>query len=456
MRRRWPGRFTYDPVGGSRLEIDAKHEERLFPPTDESIPIVFGEANDGTALTLVDVAQVRTSLHLPDHMEITLRPRQVLIGAWCRTPRDLMFSQLTFRLSGLDQWLGRSGFVVDYRSPREGFSLDYTIPDSVVVADLPGLEVVADFHAGGLRLERPLVDVEVHQQARLRVVGAEPTPLDELIETARRIRNFFSFARRRNSRLLEASVRTEVSVRRRGERKVRHRETVNLTLLLNPEPLDDEKRVEPWDTLFTLDDGSRLKHAPLSVWLSRHQLLGPVYDLYLVALYQRRIYIHLQFISLAQALETLHTRKFPHYELPKAEYRDRLSTITNLLPPKDATWVREKLRHANIAPFRVAVEELVATLPATAQDPIGPAKQFARYVGWTRNYYTHWSESLETKAATGQDLVRLTWGLKVMLEALLLMEVGFSREAADTLLARNANVARDLLFAFENATSSES
>jgi hypothetical protein len=61
---------------------------------------------------------------------------------------------------------------------------------------------------------------------------------------------------------------------------------------------------------------------------------------------------------------------------------------------------------------------------------------------------THWNPKLESKAAKGDDLVRLTEALRLIVEALLLREVGFAPDEIDVLVAGNPTVKRDIAFAF--------
>jgi hypothetical protein len=46
---------------------------------------------------------------------------------------------------------------------------------------------------------------------------------------------------------------------------------------------------------------------------------------------------------------------------------------------------------------------------------------------------THWNSELEEKAAKGDDLVRLTEALRLILEPLLLLEVGFTQDESISL-----------------------
>ena len=70
-------------------------------------------------------------------------------------------------------------------------------------------------------------------------------------------------------------------------------------------------------------------------------------------------------------------------------------------------------------------------------------------MAWTRNYLTHWTPELENRAAKGEALVRLMFALRLVLEALLLLEVGFTHDEIERLHNDNFAIRRDLDYAFD-------
>ncbi|MBA3736658.1 MAG: hypothetical protein H0W90_15955 [Actinobacteria bacterium] len=87
-------------------------------------------------------------------------------------------------------------------------------------------------------------------------------------------------------------------------------------------------------------------------------------------------------------------------------------------------------------------------MPPSLDAAIADCEALAALVGWTRNYFTHWNPKLERKAAKDDDLVRLTEALRLILEALLLLEVGFAPDEIGALVASNPAVKRDIAYAF--------
>jgi nitroreductase len=167
-----------------------------------------------------------------------------------------------------------------------------------------------------------------------------------------------------------------------------------------------------------------------------------VFDLYLVGLFQPRIFLELKFLSLAQAAESLHARSFDSKVLPKADHRANVRAVADAAPAELREWARVRLQDANRKSFRDALAELIAALPAVIADALANVAAFAERIRVTRNYLTHWTESLEAEAARGAELFALTRLLRAILEALLLLELGFSKDEVEKLLQRNEDYKR--------------
>src|SRR5438067_13843278 len=68
--------------------------------------------------------------------------------------------------------------------------------------------------------------------------------------------------------------------------------------------------------------------------------------------------------------------------------------------------------------------------------------RFTQAVVDTRNYLTHYNESLKDRCLRDEELFTATERLRVWLEVLLLQEIGFSRPALTKLLEDNPRMLR--------------
>jgi ApeA N-terminal domain 1 len=446
----WSGRLVFDPQLGLELTL-ASTGSAPFPFWDPAdIPVIQGFTVDGNRVTLTHCVQTRTNTHLPGGHTADYSASRAFVGAHFASPGAIAFDRMSFRLSDVGEWLGISGFE-SIRVPTTGFALKYEVPDDIDLADAPPFDVTVSFEASrtpGSQRARTLRELQIEQREWINMSADAPVPFDELNEVARQIRNFFCFVTRARVDFLDMRASAELPEldRLEGEPETTRQDVV---VFYRPHALIEPRTRTPSsrDMLFTFADAKPGAESPLSRWLVRRDLLGPVYDLFLVSLYQPRIFLELQFLSLAQAIESLHSRKFPHYELPKAEYRERVREVVAAVPTKLKRWVKQKLAGGNRATFRQSLEELLATLPDDLCSAFGDVESFGKKLHVTRNYLTHWNPDLEAEAAKGVALVRVTMALKVILEALLLLELGFDCEAVAALLNRNERYKANVSFA---------
>ena len=165
--------------------------------------------------------------------------------------------------------------------------------------------------------------------------------------------------------------------------------------------------------LFRLPDLRAAEMRPLIRWFRRGELLRPVYNLYLSAIPTQTPRLEFRFLALAQALDAYYHRKHP------------------------GPW--RKLRYV--------VKALEGELPHAFRKRIPTG--FAQLVEDTRHYFTHWNPMYEQKAAKGDDLVSLVFGVKVLTELVLLAELGWSKTESFPCLTRTQRVVSTVHASFD-------
>lgn len=445
----WSGRLAFDPLAGIELDVAGSGPGLAFPRDPFETPVMHGFTVDAKRVTLVHCVQTSSQTTIGGGYTATYSARYALVGAHFDRPEAIAFDELRVRMTDVGEWLGVSGF--SFAAPRpDAFAVDYEVPDDLTVAVALPLEIGVSFAATrqtGPERTFTTRELNVVQEDWLTLRSPEPVPFATLADVLGRIRSFFCFVARDRVDYLAITASAELRDPD-GDNGASRRETV--TVLFRPNVVIEPRRgpVDSQRMLFTHADCAPGAASPLSRWLAEEGRLGPIYDLFLVSLFQPRIFLELQFISLSQALESLHSRTYPHYELPRAQHRARIKEIVDAVPDAHREWVREKLAYSNKATFRQSVTDLLATLPDVLRLAMGDEPAFAKRVHRTRNYLTHWDPDLERDAARGEELTRLTMALKVIVEALLLLELGFSKEEVAALVERNEDYKRNVNFAF--------
>jgi len=445
---RWPGTFVYQPESGVEVDLAALRYGPEFPGSLDPYARVYGQTVTGQAVTLADVIQSKTTLTVPGGVQATLSPWRAFVGAWFEPEEEIAFDRLFLRLGTLNEWTGITGISMTQDSQRS-LKVDYEVPERRLIASTGDIELTLSFGYKLTPSGMPTTSVGIDHWAQIELTSPRPTSYETLDDLVRRIRDFFMFVSRDRVSLSSLSAYPEIDIRR-GDSTTRERKEIDI--LYRADAILDPRRRAPLarNFLFTLPENGPPGEDRLSRWLALGEDLGPVFDLYLVSLYQPRIFAELQFLSLAQAAESLHSRRFDTKTLPKEEHRAHLRAVLAAAPASSREWAGVRLADANRKSFRVALAELVETLPADLKSRLDDIEHFTEKVRVTRNYLTHWSEHLRQRAASGATLIALTTLLRCILEALILLELGFDSAEVDALLARNHTFQRDLVFGLES------
>jgi hypothetical protein len=130
-------------------------------------------------------------------------------------------------------------------------------------------------------------------------------------------------------------------------------------------------------------------------------------------------------LYLARFIEQYHRKRHESLRMPKADFRARRKKARDTLGGELGAWVYELSEHANERSLAERLQELVDDLRGVIADVLPDPAAFGKKVADTRNYYTHYSDYLASRAAKEMDLVLLTKQLWIVIKALLLREMGY-------------------------------
>lgn len=98
-----------------------------------------------------------------------------------------------------------------------------------------------------------------------------------------------------------------------------------------------------------------------------------------------------------------------------------------------------RLRYINEYSLRKRLKLLIRDTNAVFHYFVDHPNEFINNVVDTRNYLTHYSRTSESTAVRGKALYPLTEKVKILVEIILMRELGFSFEKIDEIIHRNSN-----------------
>lgn len=144
-------------------------------------------------------------------------------------------------------------------------------------------------------------------------------------------------------------------------------------------------------------------------------------------------------LYLARFLEVYHRTRYPGPRDPEDVHNERVALVKQAAGESHKTWVNQIVFHSNDVTFKQRVRAIVEGPAALAAPVLGATvDKFAKVVGDSRNYWTHYSEDLESKALRDVSLDDLDDRLLLVVRACVLDHMGVSQSDAQSALQRDS------------------
>nr|WP_320160104.1 HEPN domain-containing protein [uncultured Methanoregula sp.] len=342
------------------------------------------------------------------------------------TVDEIKFKKISFSLNNLTEWLGISGFHVDHEVDHEKddikFIVEYSRPKSIIVKLNDQFTMSIDFRRSGPSYN-PLSEVKIVQTPRITIESNSEEKLSNFLKIITQIRYFLSLG------IMTPVYPYNFSGEIVSEKLEAYDRWIGIYMQLDKK-MEVEKEIHFIFMLFTYKDIQNKFSDLLKTWFEKQKQLEPVIDLYFSIFFNPEMSINNQFLGAVQAIESYHRRFKKNELLEKTEFRKMTQSILHALPEDQQTWLKPKLAFANEPSLYYRLKELFSEYCELGFIFNFHREHFAREVTDTRNYLTHYSSNLEKKALSGTDIVKATQQLKAIIQYLILLELGFTRDEA--------------------------
>jgi len=421
-----PGILKFDPEDGASLDLlgSLKGLKGVIDPLEPEI--ILGLSADGKLITLQDCGKTSGNLVFGSGFSTsTFVVNTIFVGEHFDQAEDLGFERLVVEYLHLEAWAHESGFDISFNEEieepkRRWREIRHDLPESFTAAVGGTYEVTLDFGSNFRASQRPFTEVNITQPAELAIRFPEKQPFDRLSDIVYRLQHLLSLGTRRSS--YPVAVRGYTGIP--GEA---------MPVEVHYRPLGStgvpQKRPELHEMLFSLRNLPGGFGPAVARWLDRAEVLDPVYRLYFGTVYNPQMFLEQRFLNLVQALEAYHRRTMGTADLPEEVHEKRKEEILEAVPNKHKDWLEGKLEYSNEPSLGRRLKEIIRRYPEAtypvAGDNSKDRERFVYKVTATRNYRTHFDETLEGQAAQGEELYRISQKLKQLLEVCLMAEIGF-------------------------------
>lgn len=417
-----PGIIKCTKRGRVELEINGAFSGLLID-VDTNFPIILGMTRKGEAVTLLRCFVINQNLTSPGMQTLQIFAHFLLVGMHVDSLEDLQFSRATFRLQGLDKWVGLSGIDTDYDFKKKSTTINFTPPAPVEAVLSDGITISIRFSWHGPNLVKGVSSATIRQKTHLRLEFEKLIRYEDILKVIGKVNNLLCLAIDEPVGLTEVQLATFEL-----KRQVANEEYLeDIAIYFQSLPEGSERlKINEHNMLFRYKDIQDCFGEVINRWLEHYEKLEPAFNLYFSLVKKEDLFLENRFLSMIQGLETLHRRTGKNTSISEIDHNKRIQCILELVPGEYQEWLSQKLTYSNEPSLRTRLKELVKPF----SDLYGNRKKreaFVNDVVNTRNYLTHFDERLVGKAVSGVDLVPLIQKLRTLFVLHFLLFIGFDQ-----------------------------
>jgi len=437
-RKQVSGTLRFTPDAGAVLDLigsfkDIKDMNKTLDPE-----VILGVSSNGKNITLHKCFENKLSLSIPGLLTSSFYANLVFIGAHFQDLKYIKFKSISVHYLYLDEWVNISGFDIKPLRKEKEVIIKYKQPEPFQANINDEFKVLINFKSIWPTLSSVQKEATIKQKAEIKIETFEEKSFEYYRKIMYHIRNFLSLGIMEPVYPLTTEGITEVN------KVVTNDKIYNTPVEIYyrlPNIPKAPKTLLSFEMLFTFEDISEKFENVLKNWFEKAEMLKPVYDLYFGTLYNPRMYLQHEFLSMIRAVEAYHRLKFEGKYLSDEDYepiQERFKDIINKLSVeasfKEA--LKSKLKYGNEYSLRKRLKDLFVAYQEITQNFIKDEDNFINRVIDTRNYLTHYDKKLRS-IADGKDLYCITQKLKIILQTCLLYELGFDRKEIKSIFLRN-------------------
>jgi len=280
-------------------------------------------------------------------------------------------------------------------------------------------------------------EAKITQKIYLKLVSCEERTIEEMISIAHKVTTLVSFATSQNVSIEDVQARSARFNDEDGKPK-------QFSVFYQSRPFSAEKpTIDINRMLFRYSQISANPEMVFQNWFKAYETNRPTIELYFSAVHDGYSFIDGKFLALTQAMESYHRRTSDETVMAEKDYEQLCNTLLVNCPAANRKWLSEKLKYGN----EISLNKRIKSIIDPFEQHIGTSKnvkKMIRKIIDTRNYFTHFDESLKSKAAHGQELSDLCHKMEAIIQLHLLKLLGFGEEQIKEISENNLELKQKL------------
>jgi len=420
-----PGILSISDGGEVELEIVGHFDEGLTSLNDDDdLSRIIGHVEKDGLITLDNCFYTEKNISFDGISKSKVLVHKVLSGAAWDKDEAVTFNTFSFSVDCLDEWVGISGIKVDNEWNRRTATISYEPPEKISLELGNGMKLEICF-AYTLPRFPNLTEAKITQRAYFRLESDGLRDMSDFTSVAFKITNLMCFAMDEIVSIKNVSATSSEIQRDVGDDKTY---PVPISIYYQSIPFSEKvTKKNRRDMLFNFGAIKTNAQEVFNNWLNAYKYLSPALNLYFSTKAGAQRYLDGKFLALVQGLETYHRRTSKETLMDKNHFYSLVSEILKGCPKKHIDWLKSRLMYGNEINLGKRINKIIEPF----KDHLGTSKErskLLRKIVDTRNYLTHYSESLHDKSAKGRDLWVLCMKMEAIFNLNFLKVIGFTDE----------------------------
>lgn len=407
----------------------------------QTYPLVHGVTEKGEAVTLVNAHRMGVSfnfgsggLRQPERLMTTL----LLMGA--HMPSDFLYPTVSFGIPGLQVWHSRKNidqsFDKDDKSGTSTLTFRLQRPPKEIIR-IPSIGANLEWYVGYSSNTDPYRFIDVAVSASVTFRPDQPQALPWYLEKFAELNVMLTFLA--GTPMSPNHIDASIDNARRYVSVMVALKDVSYCKYANPHEFFMPRA----------DMGSDLDGV-VARWFEIAPKVHMPSRLAMSIMASEKLWLHIEFLSLMQALEGFHRGLLDGNYMDSPDYEAIKTSLEAAIPKslandhKDA--LRSRIKYGNEVSLRKRLDQLADRLSGPIREMIfGVDRKIPHQWIETRNYYTHWDQALRSDVLDGQEMYYANVRMRHFLRALYLDLLGIGPGAILHSLSNASDSAQHLI-----------
>jgi len=372
------------------------------------LPIIHGILSNGKEVTLVNSIKTNERWGFPGFPVSVWTCSLAVIGGLYNEANDIAISEIKATYESLNLWLNKRPFEINANPASSELFMHYKMPDVIKIENTNfNIEFTYKVNSSGNLYSK----FEVSQTEFVKFLFKESVHYREAINVVDDFSNFLTLC-------IGKSVNCENFFAKDTHGK-------DITLLLRAQK-DNSAKVKENEIIIKFSYIEDSFETCIQTWSAKKELLEPIIH-YFVEAHEKGFHVPMSFLKVVQALEAF-SRRMRHNKIwSDEEFKEMIERITLQLHAEDDKKLISGLI-SNEPRLRQRLNEILSEVNDVFEISSKKRSSYIYKIVNTRNYFTHFDESLKEKILDVDTMYYITKYLKLVLRVLLLRELGINND----------------------------